>query len=220
MSCSLLALSAPTRYNEEPLQQHDTLLNYSRVVASGRERGEATSFATVYAHRRAGRVLGRAARNSFSLVRPPVPPPVPRHDQFSRSRGESNSCSHFDMSLALPAHFGSIPRLSTRSFIRGSFSFFLPFSRSFLLRLSTAEWFTCVFTCVRHVSSPFRDPILSSSEMASIAHYTHDRSIENWRVIVTSTKCGNYIFRIFKRKNNSAITFVPSWYPSDIWILR
>lgn len=66
------------------------------------------------------------------------------------------------MSLALPTHFGSIPRLPTRSFIRGSFSFFLSFSRSFFLLLSVVEWFTCIFTCVRRVSSPFRDTRLIS----------------------------------------------------------
>lgn len=126
------------RYNEEPLQQHDTLLNYSRVVASGRERGEATSFADCV------RKEERDARLFFPRSSSPSPP-VPCDGESSRSRGESNSCSHFDMSLALPAHFGSIPRLPTRSFIRGFFSLFLllslslSFSRSFLLPLSAAE---------------------------------------------------------------------------------
>lgn len=50
------ALSAvPTRYNEEPLQQRDTLLNYSRVVASegeGENERRQRSFADrTYVHR-------------------------------------------------------------------------------------------------------------------------------------------------------------------------
>jgi hypothetical protein len=82
--------------------------------------GEESEPRRLYAKR--GRVLGRVARNSFSLVRHPpssprpppsslLPPPSSllsrsSDGESSRSLGETNSCSRFDMSLALPARFG------------------------------------------------------------------------------------------------------------------
>jgi len=107
--------------------------------AGGREREEEENAGAeseprrLYATR--GRVLGRVARNSFSLVRPPPPSPssLPSRSsdgESSRSLGETNSCSRFDMSLALPARFGPsfahsaiYPRLLLFPFLSSS-SFF------------------------------------------------------------------------------------------------
>jgi len=149
--CSLLALSASTRYNEKPLQQRDTLLNYSRVVASGREEAKLDELRRLYAQCASS---ARVARNSFSLVYPLVPLPFrSRQRVLSLSRDEPNSCSRFDMSLALPARFGrSVPRLPTRPFIHGSFSLCLSFlSPSFLPLLSLHR--RVIHVCI-HVRSP------------------------------------------------------------------
>jgi len=121
----------------------------------------------LYAHR-AGASSARVARNSFSLVYPLVPLPFrARQRVLSLSRDEPNSCSRFDMSLALPARFGrSVPRLPTRPFIHGSFSLcpsFLSPSSSPLLSLHRRVIHVCI-----HVRSPsfLRRPpthVLSSS---------------------------------------------------------
>lgn len=121
----MLALSAPTWYNEEPSQQRDTHLNYARVVASGRGRGEP--------RRLYERARPRVARNSFSLVllsrrfsslvsslllfsSPRV---------LSLARSETNSCWRFDMSLALPGPSFAYSAIYPRLFLSVVFLSFL-----------------------------------------------------------------------------------------------
>jgi len=87
--------------------RHALKLPASRCFG-GRRTRRGNELRRPYVHR-AGASSARVARNSFSLVRCVVSFPSPRararDSEFSRSLGEPNSCSRFDMSLALPARF-------------------------------------------------------------------------------------------------------------------
>ena len=121
MPCSLLALSASTRY-EKPLQQHDTLLNYSRVVASG--RGEVTSCVDC-THIQAGASSAAWLITlflSFTLSFLTGYSPVPRVTTSSLALAASPTAVRaLTCHWPCPPRFGrSVPRLPTRSFIHGS----------------------------------------------------------------------------------------------------